>query len=243
MRIKWGAYTTDSGECELQIARTPAFSEGGVRIGYTESWHIVGMLLAEDLRSLNAALAALEKAFSADGQDLALVEDDGTATAHRLRSAECAGGTRVVGGVSYPRGDSSEMVTHRTWETSVEGMVLKADVNLLAWTESITSEGGGPLDIHLQTLTGKPQKQRVAEYTPIKVVQEGIAVGQWRYPTPPQPIWPGDEIRPRRRISRRAPKRTGPKGSPQFVEYEISWRYEFESASELQGDPTKQPEQ
>lgn len=243
MKIRYGIHTHAVAECELQISRTRSFSEGGVDVGYTERWNLNGLLLAENNVALSIAIDTLNDAYAIQGQDIALLNDDGTRTAHRLRSKDCVGGTRVVEGPSFPEGSAMEYVSYRTFAVAVEGVVARKDVNLLAWTESISSEGGGALDIHLQTLTGKPQKQRVAEHTPYKVVQEGIAVGQWRYPTPPQPIWPGDEVRPRRRINRKAPKRSGPMGSPQFTEFEISWRYEFESAGELQGDPTRQPEQ
>jgi hypothetical protein len=48
----------------------------------------------------------------------------------------------------------------------------------------------------------------------------------------PSPIWPADQVRPGT-LQRRSPRRNG----ADYVEYEISWNYEFESAGRLSGTP------
>mgnify|MGYP003331113519 CR=1 FL=1 len=75
---------------------------------------------------------------------------------------------------------------------TVEGDVWNPAVQILAWHESLSFEGGGPRTLHLQTLNGLPQKQTVAQSTPYKVIQDGTAIGRLAYPAFPGSIWPGD---------------------------------------------------
>lgn len=242
MYLSYGSYTHPAGEVTVAIQRTPTFNEGGQLYGYKETWHIQGFLQAVDQRSLTTALNSLKAAYSQQAGDLVLHLDDGTFTTHALLAVNCIGGTRVVGGPSFPDGKGAEYSTYRNYEITVEGDVPNVDANLMAFMEVVTFEGdGGPLTVILQTLTGQPQKQTTAQQTPFRATQQGSAIGHFAYPPIPLPIWPDALIHPRVKPTKKLPKRSGPIGRPTYTEWEVSWSYEFESVTPLVGDPTAWP--
>lgn len=221
----------------MTIQCTPWWGDTGVRRGYKETWQIQGFLQAATTAALTAAIQALEIAYSYDGLAIGLFFDDGTASAHGVIVANTIGGSRVVSGPEYGQGAGAEYSTFRSYSIVVEFDIPDLRYNVVAYSESLSFEGGGPMDLHLQPLVGFPQKQRVAEATPYRVTQEGSAIGLAAYPVPNFPIWPAALIWPKARFSRKSPKRSGPGGAPVYTEFEITWHYEFEDALPLLGDP------
>lgn len=87
--------------------------------------------------------------------------------------------------------------------------------------------------------TGRPQRQRVIQYTTSQAVQQGAAIGYLSYPTAPGPIWPQFLKGAQRPPDRKSPKRSGPPGAPYYTEFEIAWHYEFEADITLDGVPNR----
>lgn len=240
MYIKYGTYTHANNECSLVVARTPRYNEGGHVVSIIERWDIAGFIQAASQAALTTALNSLRTAYASNGLDLSLLLDDGvTATHHQIHNVNTLGGVRVVGGPSFPEGKNAEYSTFRSYTVSLEAEIPVSGYAslLIFFEETLSFQGGGPRFVHLQTLTGSPQKQIVADSTPYKAVQTGRSVGYASYPAFPGPLWPNDEMRDQRQINYRSPKRSGTSGSPQYSEYEVSWQYQFESASALSGAP------
>ncbi len=236
MYLKYGNYSHPIAEADVVITRSPVRNEGGMVVGAKHVWQIHGFLQAANQTALTAAILALEVAYDTDALDIGLFLDDNTPTAHILLSADCKGGTKTSP-VTYKEGKGAEYSTYRSYEITVEGETFNDEVNLMAFHESLTFGGGGPLDVFLQPINGLPIKQRVASNTPFTVIQDGMAIGRFGYPDPMNPIWPAAEHRNRRRLIKATPKRFGPVGAPEFWDFQINWHYEFESVLALNGEP------
>lgn len=237
MYLVYGSYNFGASVARIDsITRRRKLTDAGIVYGYVEQWRVSGELQAASQADLTTAIQALEAAHAIQGQSLGLYDDNSAATAHGVYDYQTLGGVRVVDGPSYPKGDGAEYSTYRTFEITYEWDINYAIVGMIAWSEQLSFDGGGPLIGHMLSINGPPQKQILAQATPYHAVQSGTAVGHTSYPVPPSPLWPAD-LKTNPRATKKAPKRFG----NSFVEYEISWEYEFESAVPLLGIPTPQP--
>lgn len=241
MYIRYGNYTHAQNEATVAIQRTSILAPNGIIRGYKEVWNISGMLQAANQSLLTSAILTLKSAYAVHGHHLGLYFDNGTPANHALPSLGSAGGTRVTTPPSFPVGEGAEYSTFRTYTVQVEAEYYDPAVQLLEWAEAISWSGGGPLDLHLQPINGKPIKQRVAEATPFQASIDGEAIGAFTWPNPPAPLWPFAWIQPRSRITRGKPKRLGQAGRSYFTDFVTSWHYEFESADPLIGNPRLSP--
>lgn len=235
MYLAYGSYVHASGETTLSILKTVLRSEIGTRIGFTEQWKISGFIQASNVANLTAALYLLETAYSVDGNNIALYNDDGSLTQHFMLTNNTQGGVRVVD-FSYPDGYGGEYTTYRKYSVTLEGRFITAARNqIVAWLETLSFTGdGGPRFVMQQPLIGTPQKWQTASQTPYQCTQSGTSVMTFDYPTPPGPLFPQAEHHDRRRIERKGPEII----FGAFQNYGVSWQYEFESTSPLFGDPT-----
>lgn len=241
MQIRYGSHSHALNEAAVAIQREPLQTRGDFLYGFKETWTITGFLQADTTALLEVALNKLDFAYAFSQNTIQLIDNNGI-VARAMPGRTILGGTRVIGGVSYPQSGETdaEFSTFRRYMIQVEGMIPANNVGantLLNWTEHLTFSGGGPRDIHLQPLTGLPQKQRVADSTPYRVQQIGSAVGLGTWPTPPPPIWPAAENQDQRRITPKHPKRAGGL-TPIYLEYEVEWSYQFTDAQPLNGIPT-----
>lgn len=240
MIFKYGSYAHAQNECSLVAAKLPRFNDGGQVVSHVHRFRIEGFLQAASQAALTTALNALKAAYEIQGQDAALLLDDGlTPTHHVLTNSATLGGVRVVEGPSFPEGRGAEYGGFRHYRLTLEAEVPVSGYAglLIFFEESVSFQGGGPRFVYLQTLTGPPQKQTVADNSPFAAVQSGTSVGYAGYPIVPGPLWPNSEHRGQRHIHYGSPKRSGPAGSPQYSEYEVSWSYQFEDASAMSGVP------
>lgn len=233
MYLKYGTYQHDDNEAGITIEKNVQYNDRGNAYMTNERWTIDGVLQETSQSALMASILALEAGYAVNGKDLILYLDNGTASSHSLRNSNTLGGTRVTR-LAYPLGTGGEAGIFRTYQIQVEGDLPVTSETLLSWSENLTFIGGGPRFVYLKTLNGLPQKQLVNQATPYQVIQEGSALGLFSYPTPNAPIWPGAEHIDQRQIVKRGPKRM----STRLTQYEISWRYIFESAVPLAGNPS-----
>ena len=240
MYLKYGTYTHGLNECEVTISRQSLFNEGQQRYGYKETWDVKGRLMpaTQTQAGVTAAINALRTAYGQQNEDLGLYLADGsTLTSHQLSAANSISGTYLED-ISFPEGTGAEYTEFRTYTLRVSAEFRDTGVPLLAWVESISFSGGGPLFGHLEPLNGDPIPITRKEKTVYRVTQQGSAIGQFDYPPVAPAIWPG-ALKEAPRIVRKSPKRYGPPGKPKYVEFPVEWTYEFESAGALVGNPTR----
>lgn len=236
MYAKYGTYRHELGEHTFTVLREAIPSPAGDTWAIRETWNINGVLTntSGNPNTLDTKVAALIAAYGQDNQDLAIILPDGTRSqSHRLLNSDTIGGVRVVRPPSFPKGEGAEGVTYRTFTVTLEAIKPTVATHLvLSFEETVSWSGGGPEFGYLYPAIGAPVRQQLRRQTTYKATQSGRAVGLSRYPTVPRPIWPMARLRPEETpITKRSPRRVG--GS--YIEYEISWNYQFESASKLVG--------
>ena len=238
MKLRYGTYTHDTGEATVAISRDPILNEAGEIVELRERWDVSGFLQAPSPSELTSKIEALRNAYSVNGRNLSLIFDNGTATAHSIKTALTSGGTRVVSGPNFPIGDGAEYSTFRSYSIALEAILKFSNgESLISWQQTLTLIGGGPRFVHLQTLRGLPRKQFTAQSTPYRATQTGSAVGRFGYPPPAAPLFPADEQVDKRIIRPASPKRIGSGAYLDYTDYRIDWTYSFESDSPLNGLP------
>ena len=241
MRLQYGSYLHDTADATVTISREAVIDEARRHYAQRERWTVQGVLQAASQSALTTAINSLELAYSRDYLDLKLLDADGALTSHYLRGTNALGGVRVVQGPQYPDGKGAEYSTFRRYEIVLESeySLAATPANLvIAWTESISFEGGGPRFVYRQPLVEFPQRQQVAVATPFRASQRGRALGLISYPVPALPLWPADEHIDQRAVTRDHPQRVG----VFFRHFPITWSYSFESAAPMFGLPTRWPD-
>lgn len=235
MILKWGAYSHDNNELTFKLRKTPIYSDIGVRRGIRETWTITGWKQAANQAALTTALGALETAYATGGKDLIFYLDDGTtATQHGITNSATTGGTKVRS-LRYLDSKRDEYIFRRTYQIVVEADIFAPTTETVSYTESLRQIGtGGPRFVYLPSITGSPQFQITQLFTPYVTIQSGHAVGETTWPTPPAPLFPTYEHVDKRVLDAHTPRYD----NGDALEYRISWRYVFESALALTGNPT-----
>lgn len=227
MRLRYGGYTHQTGECSVVIRKEKTLSDRGVITGFKEFWRISGMLMANSVAELTTAILAFEQAYSRSNLDLELLTDAGTPTAHRLIAAQTTGGV-LIRALAYPVGDGAEYTTFRRFEIEAEAdysLNITGGQAVVSFNQVISQTGtGGPRYATIETRNGPPVRQIVSQRTPIIVTQSGSATGLQRYPTPPAPLYPRYEDVTDRQFSQST---AANKGQNRESELSIQWAYKF----------------
>lgn len=233
--LSYGSYNHPEGEVTVRFRQRPLLSDVGLRIGDTHTWDISGVLQGSSVGDLTTKINALVAAYSRNGENIGLFETGGIPTAHYLNSNASQSGVKIISGPDFPDSSGGEYANKRSYEISVEADFVTSGVsNIVSWSETLSFSGGGPLEVYVTVLRGPPQKQRLAQTTPYRVIQQGNAVGLLRAPSIPKPLFPGAQMR--------LPEIT--ETTPEFKDgkvqnFAISWSYEFQSPTPLIGHPTR----
>ena len=236
MILSYGNYRHCNGEVAIVIDRQNMLNAAGIALSQEVRWSLQGMLVNQSgiAGNLAAQIVRLEQAYSVPGLDLVLYQPDGvTVSSHYLYSGSTLGGVRITKPVSYPEGSGPQGVTYRTYSIELAGMfALAAETGLVEFHEEIQSSGGGPARGLLEPLTGYPVEQLRKQNTIARATQQGRAVGFASYPAIPGPIWPQALIGTPN-VTMGSPQRLG----NNFINWPISWVYQYESAQPLNGRP------
>lgn len=236
MYLQYGTYIHPLGEAAVAISRESIYSEALDRYAGREHWEIQGLLIEPtgDPVAMSKRIATLETAYAYEGRDIGILLPNGQLSCHYILTAETIGGVRVVRPPAYPEGRGAENVTVRTFTVAVEALVpvIAGAPAVLSFEESVSLIPSGPRYGHIETLTGWPVKQLLRQHTVARATQRGQAVGLYSYPFVPAALWPY-AMAHMPEISRRSPRRRG--GT--YIEYPVSWSYEYESAMTMAALP------
>lgn len=218
------------------ISRTTEYSPRGEPLLSKLSWTIQGVILGTSIANLTVLLGDLEDAYARHGRTAGLYETGGGRTVHYMPNSGALGGVRSSG-VSYPEGNGVEYVTSRAYSVTLSADYPFAGTSLLEFNETLSFTGTcGPRFVLKPTMNGPPERQVVQQKTTMRAVQSGSSLGYFGRPSPPQPLWPGDEHVEERQITLTSPRIIYGKS----VDHGISWSYSFESATPLTGVPHTQ---
>lgn len=242
MYVKLGSYTHQLNEVGLRIERQTLLNDAQVPWGVLHRWTLEGLLTADSLSAIDAAIASLESSYASDGNDIYLLDNSQNQTNTKILNSNTIGGVRVVQPPSYREYLGSEYVTQRAYTIVVEAIVRTSitEAIILAWSETLSFQGGGPREVLIETRNGPPQRQTVSQQTPYFMTQTGQAVGlnQTIYALP---LLPTIEDRPARRLDIGEPKTYGYGSSRTRREFPASWSYRFQDATEISALPTARP--
>lgn len=200
-------------------------------------WGLKGKIIRSTQADLFAALALRQQALAIDGCSAAMINNAGSTALFLLDNNTAIGGVRV----SQPIGHSDISGAHGTTFLRYEfGLVAEYFSNpggYLTFSESLSFDDldGGPIQVERIPAQGAPILQTVSEQSWFFATQSGQLTQQGSGIVPMPPIWPS--------LLRRQPgsKVISPlavktlKGIP--IEFGISWRYQFISASPIVGVP------
>ena len=235
MYIQYGNYRHDAGEVELSIERETLYLESQIPWAYRHRWTLSGVLVGSGQDDIDAKVRRLEAAYAVPRQDLVLYRTSGAPTRLVLLDNGSVDGVRVTSPPSYPSNRGAAYVTHLPYRITLEAeypvdAAMSSDV--VTFKETLQRSGGGPQRVVLETLETPPVFQQGRLYPAYRVTQIGEAVGLFAYPQIPPPLWPDKQLRPVQ-ITQGSPQTRGNR----WVNWPISWSYEFASAQPLLGRP------
>lgn len=235
-----GTHNHGIGKTGLIIQRQTILSQEEKILGIQERWDIDGWLIGDSASDIATQSTTLMNAYAAHPTSVHLRLPDASASANFVTAAQTLGGIKIVEPVSFNDTEQAAHTTFRRFRTAIEFMRPASGSNVLivSFAESISFTGGGPMDGHLEPLTGRPIKQRWKQNTVYRATQQGRAVGFRAYPDAPDPIWPAAEIRPAREFTPENPQRHNAT-TLAYSHFPISWSYKFESAIQLTGNPNR----
>ena len=234
MRFQVGTEIHPAHEVNLtSMAQQRVLSRRGGPDFIRKTLSVEGVLIPDNptQATLTTAIAALESDYSNTLiGDVGLLEDNETRTPHFLDNSDSESGVRLLS-LNYPRGDSAEYATGRTFTAVFQADFLDpAASGILFWQETISATGnGGPRNVLLEVDVGLPVEQTVSTNTPCFATQSGVCVGRNSWLAPATPLWPSLELSFRRQISSSTPNFRN--GVP--VEFSRRWSYSFQSPTSV----------
>jgi hypothetical protein len=233
MQIVYGNFALPAGGVSVAESGVTERNAGGQPLNFKQSWTLTGRLDGlPNQDAVAAAMAAMQVAFLTPYQDLVLKTDGGNVARALLNAGSITG--VVCDGINWVDGKGAEGGTYRSFSATFSATypLSAATEFLLEFTETLSFRGGGPVFGHIETRQGLPQKQLVRQNSLYRCTQQGAAIGRNGYPPIPQPIFPGALVQ-NPDTSSTSPKRKG----FGLEGFQVSWAYQFESATPLGGFP------
>lgn len=220
LRLKYGSFIHDAGECIVRRSISPRYSQSRQIVGFVERWDIEGEII--------------DAAYATQGLDLSLI-DAADAVLMSLPSSTSIQGTRTTK-PSIPDGSGAEWATGLKYALTVEAEYETAtDATLVVFQESVSTSGGGPVHVWRRPLNSPPIKQTASNFSPYQLVQSGFAVARGLYPSAPSPLFPADLwVGPE--IRRTSPEHRS--GQNQLLDYRIDWTYRMQAVNPFIANPS-----
>jgi hypothetical protein len=237
--LRYGSYTHAANEAIVAVNKATQETEGGQPYETVCGWQINGILLptaGNEVASLVTKRAAIEQAYSRWFQDATFFTSDGIII-YQLSNALSVRGVRVVSGPTF-QGEPTAYSTGIPYTIGLQASFPAAGAGSLihSWSETLTIVRGGPVYGMIEPLNAAPIRYVAKRSAPWRATQVGQAVGFYGRPPVPAAIWPG-LIVGQPQFSDRSPRYQGGR----FVDFGVSWSYEFSSAGPLAGEATRQP--
>lgn len=220
-----GIYVHADNEVEFTTSRRVLRDDAERVIGWVERWDILGHLYASGPTAISTAATALQAGYNNGYMPsyAGLMISAGVPSHNYWLASNTISGIKVVAPPGFPQGTRLEFVNDRTYVVSLEAEFVNFSAkNLVAFTETISQQGGGGQRlVTLETRYDLPVVQRVSRYTPIRLVQQGMAVGRFGWPSYPDPVLPDYLNDAETTIMRSGPHLRG----VNYENYQIQWTY------------------
>lgn len=238
IQIRYGSYTHPAGEVVLSVSRVAISGMSKNPWAERVQINMTGQLLGTSVSDLNTKIDNLISGYAYDNLDFKVLLNGSTSLRLSVLSSATLGGIRVIRPPSFPSNRDAAYVTFMPFSIGLEAEIAVTDPETLleSFVETLAFSGGGPIDVHLVTAVGLPQKQRPRQHLPYEVIQSGSAMGLYTYPTVPLPLWPADLVKAPA-INQTGGRLVGSGSSRRYMHFGITWRYEFKSALPMLGNP------
>lgn len=246
MRAKYNTFTFPDGRWSISKSITSNENEAHQELSTIHRVDIDGRLQADSAALIEAQYTLLTRAYSVNGEDfLVFLPTGGISERLSLRSAGSLGGVRVIQKPSIEGLENGQYTTYLPVKISLEAEYpsTNSDILLTSFRETVNFEGGGPVHGWYRPIRGLPTKGIVRQLDTYRATQSGSAVGYLDYPRlgtiagAPPPIWGFQHLNANPRVSRDSAELHN--GS--YINWPITWSYEFESATPLFGSPNLWP--
>jgi hypothetical protein len=231
LKYQHGTDFLNLGESSISETITPILDSRGYRIRNKVRLDVTGRLRAATYSALQTRIDELKAMLENDNVDSGLVDASDNPGSHFITSSSTLYGTRVVD-KKFPESSGAENTTWRGFSFAVEAEIASVDSSsdgLMFFFESVSLLGDGSSDeVLVESIDAVPEEQTLVDFTIVRAVQEGRALGNIAYPNFPSQLF-GSGFRGKR--SRRE------KGSPERIgtslrNYPISWSYFYEFSSD-----------
>lgn len=235
--VQYGNYVHDAGEVEYNIQKQATLNDLGEPVGERVTVNMDGLLMATGTGDMDAKVIALRRAYLKDNQNWRVVLA-GSPLDVSVDAEDTIGGIHVTQPPSFPSNKNAAYVTilpyriQLQWEQAITDQLYA----LKSFTESLSFSGGGPRYGHIETAVELPEKQLLRRNTVYRVIQQGQAVGMYRQPALPLPLFPGALVSAPD-TSLGSGRVIGTLSTLKQTEIPVTWKYTFESATPLAGRP------
>jgi hypothetical protein len=187
--LQIGSYLCDGDAAWFTITSQGIIGNTGRMIKQRVSWDIKGYCRGTTTGEVDSKVVALESAIR-PGIDIVF----SLGSTMRLVSSSSIEGTQLrkfswLEGYDGVRGFGAEGVLRRTFNLIMYADYLwTSDTDIIGWHEAFTIIGtGGPHIVPVTSLAGAVAFQQTEAYTPIWVIQSGLARGLTSYPSAATP--------------------------------------------------------
>lgn len=249
--LNYNGYSHQPGEVNYQLHFDPILNEAEYPVAHKVRIDLLGKIISQ--KSGNAAQAEISQKIQllrqayVSGGDLIFTLNDGSPGPTSIYNNKTLGGLRVIKPPEFPDGGAAQYVTQLDYTIALEAEVPTVTGAGALWSfqESLEFEGdGGSATDVLTPQKGRPVPQTLKQFTPIRAVQRGEAVGYLAYwnqvampPRWPRPILQGQLTR----SGARSPQAIGRGKDRAYKLFPTFWEYHFVSPLPIAGLPSVWP--
>lgn len=196
MRLYYGTYGFVADQATIAHTREDVRADTGLLLGFRDMWKIRFWLTGDNQAAITTEINNLYAAFSVQGRDLVLKDNNSANSAFLLRSNLTTSGTRIrkiafdeLTNAAYAPGCYVTGTIEADAETSMQ-LNQELPVPVL-YAETFQVRGtGGPKIVILETATGLPIIQQTRSRTMVTAVQSGSAKYYGAIPSFPPYLFP-----------------------------------------------------
>lgn len=252
MFVQYGSLKHPKGQVKYSLRYDPILNAAEFAISQKARFELSGTLLSNKATTeacqadLAAQAAAVMQAYSLQGQDLLLVQDNGQPSPVSLFNANTLGGVRVIKPPEFPVGDGTQYVTQLDFSILIEAEIPFSGIAGALWSfeEGVDIEGDGGSEIGaIRALKGAVTIQTLHQQTEVIITQDGQAYGYLGRPAPMPPILPAlQNHAPGATRIRKLPNKAIGRGKDRdYKLFGIAWHYTFLSPVLINAEPNVWP--
>lgn len=247
MILKYGNFTHPVGTTRVTTQRQALLTDAGTAWAEEDTWNITVWLISHKATDaarradIKAQMSALQAAYSVSGRDLIFCHPNGAETHLTLKTADTLAGVQIISPPHFPDPGRASLVTNCQSQIVAKAIIpypvgslslanqVKSFQETVQWPEAGMQRGA------IDVLIGPAVEQTLRQYTAVRATQQGSAVGLYGYPPIPLPIWPSKLASSVPLVTEGTPRRVASDGKQAWIDWPISWTYNYVSSSSLYG--------